>query len=42
VDNIRLFLLNIATIVKITKRRITISISSTAIYKDLFLAVIRI
>lgn len=40
VDNIRLFLLKIATIVKITKRRITISISSTAIYKDLFLAVI--
>lgn len=41
VDNIRLFLLKIAAILKITKRRITISISSTAIYKDLFLAVIR-
>ena len=41
VNNIRLFLMKIAAIVKITKRRIIISLSSTAIYKDLFLAIIR-
>jgi len=41
VNNIRLFLLKIAAIVKITKRRISISISSTAIYKDLFLSIIQ-
>ena len=41
VNNIRLFLFKIAAIVKITKRRITISLSSTAIYKDLFLSVLR-
>jgi len=41
VNNIRLFLMKIAAIVKITKRRIIISISSTAIYKDLFLSIIK-
>ncbi len=41
VNNIRLFLFKIAAIVKITKRRIIISISSTAIYRDLFLSVIK-
>ena len=41
VNNIRLFLFKIAAVVKITKRRIIISLSSTAIYRDLFLSVIR-
>lgn len=41
VNNIRLFLFKIAAIIKITKRRIIISISSTVIYKDLFLSVIK-
>ncbi len=41
VNNIRLFLFKIAAVVKITKRRVIISISSIAIYKDLFLSVIR-
>ena len=37
VNNIRLFLMKIAAVVKITKRRIIVSISSSVIYKDLFL-----
>ena len=41
VNNIRLFLLKIAAIVKITKRRIIINISSTAIYRDLFLSILK-
>ncbi|MEA3318045.1 MAG: IS1380 family transposase [Bacteroidota bacterium] len=41
VNNIRLFLFKVAAVVRITKRRIIISISSTAIYKDLFLSIIR-
>lgn len=42
VNNIRLFLFKIAVAIKITKRRIVISISSTAIYMDLFLSIIKI
>ena len=41
VNNIRLFLFKIAAVVKITKRRIIISVSSTAVYKELFLSIIK-
>lgn len=41
VENIRLFLMKIAAVVKITKRRIIISLSSSAIYKDLFLSLVK-
>ena len=42
VENIRLFLMKIAAVVRITKRRIIISLSSSAIYKDLFLSLVKI
>jgi len=42
VNNIRLFLFKIVAAIKITKRRIVISISSTVIYRDLFLSIIKI
>ena len=41
VENIRLFLMKIAAVVRITKRRIIISLSSSAIYKDLFLSLVK-
>jgi len=41
VNNIRLYLMKIAAIIKIRKRRVIINLSSTAIYRDLFLSVIK-